>query len=95
MRRKRERVLPGTFNRLITMAENLQAAQISQSIKVLDLTHATNTRGQWLGFAATILAMGGALGCVAASSKIAWPPQLSIKAAASASGDMAFISRPI
>jgi len=60
-----ERVLPGTFNRLITMAEQLQAAQIAQSDKVIDLTHAENKRGHWLGASTTVLAMAAALGCVA------------------------------
>jgi hypothetical protein len=56
------------------MAENLQAAQILQSNKVLDLTRVTNTRGQWLGFATTMLAMAGALGCVALGQpSVAWP----------------------
>jgi uncharacterized membrane protein len=59
-----ERVLPGTFNRLITMAEQLQAAQIEQSGRIIDLTHAENKRGHWLGFSSTVIAMAGAVVCV-------------------------------
>ena len=58
-----ERVLSGTFNRLITMAEQLQAAQIVQSQQGLDYTQADTKRGHWLGFATTGFAMIGALLC--------------------------------
>jgi uncharacterized membrane protein len=58
-----EHVLPGTFDRLITMAEQLQTAQISQSAKALEYAHADTNRGQWLGFATTGFAMVGAIIC--------------------------------
>jgi uncharacterized membrane protein len=57
-----ERVLRGSFARMITMAEELQAQQISQAYFVLRNTQQDNRRGQWLGFLTTILAMVCALG---------------------------------
>ena len=59
-----ERVLPGSFNRIISMAEQLQAQQISQAYLVLRNTQRDNRRGHWLGFLTTILAMVCALGCL-------------------------------
>ena len=59
-----ERVLRGSFNRLVTMAEQLQAQQISQAYLVLRNTQRDNRRGHWLGFLTTILAMVCALGCL-------------------------------
>lgn len=58
------KVLPGSFNRMITMVEQLQAAQIEETRKALDYTQADSRRGQWLGWSVAILAMGGALGCL-------------------------------
>jgi uncharacterized membrane protein len=58
-----EAVLPGAFNRIITMAEQLQTAQVAQSKLALDYSSSNGRRGHWLGFMATILAMGGALLC--------------------------------
>lgn len=59
-----ERVLRGSFNRMVTMAEQLQAQQISQAYFVLRNTQRDNRRGHWLGFLTTILAMVCALGCL-------------------------------
>jgi uncharacterized membrane protein len=59
-----ERVLRGSFNRMVTMAEQLQAQQISQAYLVLRSTQRDNRRGHWLGFLTTILAMVCALGCL-------------------------------
>jgi uncharacterized membrane protein len=59
-----ERVLQGSFNRMVTMAEQLQAQQISQAYFVLRNTQRDNRRGHWLGFLTTILAMVCALGCL-------------------------------
>lgn len=59
-----ERVLRGSFNRMITMAEQLQAQQISQTYLILRNTQRDNRRGHWLGFLTTILAMVCALGCL-------------------------------
>lgn len=56
-----ENVLPGTFERFISMAERLQAAQIVQSDKVITLSHADNGRGAWLGALLAAAAMAGAL----------------------------------
>src|SRR5271169_160553 len=56
-------VVPGAFDRIIAMAEQLQAAQIDQSRRALDYSHYNGRRGHWLGFVAAILAMGGALFC--------------------------------
>lgn len=56
-----EKVLPGTLNRLITMAEQLQAAQIEQSARSLEYTHSDSKRGHWLGFVTTGIAMIAAL----------------------------------
>ena len=89
-----ERVLPGTFNRLITMAEQLQAAQIVQSNKALDYTHSTNTRGQWLGFVATALAMIGALGCVALGQPLVAGAFLSVPVLAVAKALVETVKRP-
>lgn len=62
-----EQVLPGTLNRLITMAEQLQTAQITQSNMALEHTKNDTRRGHWLGFITTGLAMLGAIGCAALS----------------------------
>ena len=59
-----ERVLRGSFNRMVTMAEQLQAQQISQAYFVLRNTQRDNRRAHWLGFLTTILAMVCALGCL-------------------------------
>ena len=45
------------------MAEQLPTAQIAQSKLALDYSYFNGRRGQWLGWGATILAMGGALFC--------------------------------
>jgi hypothetical protein len=49
---------------MVTMAEQLQAQQISQAYFVLRNTQRDNRRGHWLGFLTTILAMVCALGCL-------------------------------
>jgi uncharacterized membrane protein len=59
-----EKVLPGSFDRMIAMAERLQAAQIDESRRAHDYTHADNRRGQWLGFSAAVTAMFCALAAV-------------------------------
>ncbi|HUZ66148.1 MAG TPA: DUF2335 domain-containing protein [Beijerinckiaceae bacterium] len=56
-----EKVLPGTFDRLIAMAEKLQAAQISQGNAIIENTRCDNSRGHSLGFSAMALALAGAL----------------------------------
>jgi uncharacterized membrane protein len=52
-----EKVLPGSFDRMIAMAERLEAAQIDESRRVHDYTHADSRRGHWLGFFAAVAAM--------------------------------------
>jgi uncharacterized membrane protein len=59
-----EKVLPGTFDRFIRMAEELQRAQIDQSASALNAQIRAASRGHWLGFAATALALAGAVLCV-------------------------------
>jgi uncharacterized membrane protein len=59
-----EQLLPGAFNRMITMAEQLQASQIDEARRALSYTRADSRRGQWLGFFSTVGAMEGALICV-------------------------------
>jgi uncharacterized membrane protein len=60
-----ERVLPGTFDRMLAMAERLQASQIEQSSRALEYNRQSNRRGQWLGFVVTVLAVCGAVACLA------------------------------
>src|SRR5437870_316078 len=62
-----ERVLPGSFDRMIAMAERLQAAQIEESKRVNHYAHLDSRRGHWLGFSATGLAMLAALVALAFS----------------------------
>jgi uncharacterized membrane protein len=58
-----EALLPGAFDRIIAMAEQLQAAQIEQSRRALDHQNENSRRGHWLGFATTVLAVAGAGFC--------------------------------
>ena len=60
-----ERVLPGSFNRMIQMAEKLQGAQIEEAKRAHEYAHSDARRGHWLGFAAAVLAMAAALGALA------------------------------
>ena len=60
-----EKVLPGAFNRMVAMAEQLQAAQISETKRAQEFTQADARRGHWLGFAALVLGMLGAIACLA------------------------------
>jgi uncharacterized membrane protein len=60
-----EQILPGAFNRMISMAEQLQNAQIEQAGRALSFTQLDTKRGHWLEFFLSILAMGGAIGCLA------------------------------
>ncbi len=56
-----EKILPGTFDRLIKMAEELQKAQIGEAREIRAMTHADQKRGSYLGFATTAVAMLGAV----------------------------------
>ena len=60
---KYEKVLPGSFDRMIAMAERLQAAQIEETRRAQDYTRNDLRRGHWLGFSATLLAIVGASAC--------------------------------
>ena len=60
-----EKILPGSFDRMISMAERLQAAQIEESRRAHEYTHSDNKRGHYLGFSAAVIAMGFALGALA------------------------------
>lgn len=53
-------MLPGAFNRLLSMAERMAAAQISRSADALKYQHRESFAGRWLGFAIAVLAMIGA-----------------------------------
>lgn len=57
-----EKVLPGAFDRLITMAEHLQAAQVEEDKRAHDYTRADARRGHWLGFTSTVLAIVASVG---------------------------------
>jgi uncharacterized membrane protein len=56
-----EKVLPGSFDRIIKMAEGLQAAQIASSITAMNYTQQDTRRGHWLGFSVTCLSMLAAI----------------------------------
>lgn len=60
-----EKVLPGSFDRMIAMAERLQAAQIEEARRAYDYTHSDNRRGHWLGFSAAVIAMFCAIAALA------------------------------
>jgi uncharacterized membrane protein len=56
-----EKVLPGAFDRIIAMAERLQAAQIDEGRHLRDFIRIENRRGQWFGFAVIFFALGCAV----------------------------------
>ena len=60
---KYEAILPGAFDRIIAMAERLQAAQIEETTRAQNYTRDDSRRGHWLGFSATALATIGAAVC--------------------------------
>lgn len=59
-----EKVLPGCFDRMMRMAENLQVAQVDESKRAQEFTHNDAKRGHWLGFAASCLSTLGSIICV-------------------------------
>ncbi|MBN9508263.1 MAG: DUF2335 domain-containing protein [Alphaproteobacteria bacterium] len=59
-----ERVLPGSFDRRMRMAEDLQAARIAEVRRADAFLQADTRRGHWLGFAVSALATAGAIVCV-------------------------------
>ena len=58
-----EAVHPGTFGRLVTMAERQQQAVIESASEARRFQRADNQRGQYLGFLVTVLAIVGAVLC--------------------------------
>jgi len=56
-----EAILPGAFDRIITMAEQAQAAGIEQNKQANAYFRADVRRAHWLGAGVTVLAMIGAL----------------------------------
>jgi Predicted membrane protein (DUF2335) len=74
-------VVPGAFQRIMAMAEQLQAAQIDQSSRALDYSYYNGRRGHSLGFGAAMFGNGGS----AFSAWIGSPlPQIKTKARATA-----------
>ena len=65
---KYEEILPGSFNRMIRMAESLQEAQINDAKRAQDYTSADTKRGQWLGFSAVLASVLGAAACTIAAA---------------------------
>lgn len=59
-----EDIMPGTFDRLVTMAEQAQTAQIKSLDKAQDYLRSDVKRGQYLGFVVSVVAMGAGLYCV-------------------------------
>jgi uncharacterized membrane protein len=55
-----EKILPGSFDRIISMAERLQAAQIEETRRAQEFMRDDTRRGHWLGFSAIVLAFIGA-----------------------------------
>lgn len=58
-----EQALPGFFDRIVSMAERMEAAQIEQSARALEAQASAIKRGQWLGFAIGAVALVGAVVC--------------------------------
>jgi uncharacterized membrane protein len=56
-----DKVLPGAFDRIVRMVEQLQAAQIDTARRAQEYLRADTRRGHWLGWSIAILAMGAAL----------------------------------
>jgi uncharacterized membrane protein len=56
-----EKVLPGSFDRILRMAEQLQTAQIDAGHDAQQALGRTTRRGHWLGWSIAIIAMGAAL----------------------------------
>jgi hypothetical protein len=61
--REYEAILPGTLDRIVKMVEAGQQAQIDTVATAQAHTHADSRRGNYLGFATTVIAMGCAVWC--------------------------------
>ncbi len=60
-----EKVHPGAFGRMITMAEFSQKTRADDTRRAQDYAHADTRNGQFLGAITTAIAMFCAMGCVA------------------------------
>lgn len=56
-----EQLMPGTFNRIVSMAEENQRAQIDLNQQGLDATKDDMRRGQFLGFTVAMAGVAGAI----------------------------------
>lgn len=56
-----DQVLPGSAGRIMQMAENEQAHRIAWEGKCLEIAAGEVSRGQWMGFAVSILCIGGTI----------------------------------
>jgi uncharacterized membrane protein len=65
-----EKILPGALDRMIAMAERLQAAQIDETRRVHEFTQRDSRRGHWLGWSTTAFAMCCAIGCLYFGSQV-------------------------
>jgi uncharacterized membrane protein len=52
-----DKVHPGAFDRILTMAEKIESAQIEQSAQALRYQHQDTSRAQWLGFSLAAIAV--------------------------------------
>ncbi len=79
-----EALLPGTFNRIMVMAEQAQAAQLLAMKNAIEYQRRDTRRGHVLGFLSSIAAMAGALCCL--YFKQAWVASLFVSVPALAIG---------
>jgi uncharacterized membrane protein len=61
--REYEKIQPGAFNRMLTMAEQAQTAQINSIQRAQENQRRDSRRGQWLGAGISVIAMGLAVYC--------------------------------
>lgn len=59
--RQYEEILPGVFDRIVTMTERAQAAQIESMNRAMDLEHRDNMVMRILGTLVTLVSIGGAI----------------------------------
>ena len=65
-----EDILPGTFERMLKMAEEAQRAQIDTVRRAQEFTRGDIARGHYLGFIGMLAAMGGALWCASHGQRV-------------------------
>ena len=56
-----EKLLPGVFHRIVTMAEQQSSASIQGTAEARTLLRSDMARGQWLGWSVAVLAIVGAV----------------------------------